>query len=398
MAAVPGRALLGALLSWAMAAATASIVTLPVVASFIIDDFDITRAEFGFLITSLTVGGAVASPYAGRIADRIGGRNAMIAVFVSAATAAVLYAVAPVFGAMFAGSAVALTGAAANPGTNKLIAEHAPVGQQGFLTGIKQTGPQIGSFLAGVLAPIGAASLGWRPTVALIALLTLAPIPLVLAFIPADVRISAAEERARPPLPPGIGWLGLIAALVGIGSSSSFLLPLFVEEGLGQGNRAGGAAAALQGAVAIFGRVAWARAAEQIRSPWLPSALIGVLAIVSVSLMVAAISFGIGWMWIGTVISAISSSSWTAVGALAVITLVGARAAGRATGLVWLGFLGGLGIGPPFYGWLVDRTGTYSWTWFSAGVVFVLLVVATVAWGRALGRNTGDNRSRRPFR
>ncbi|NNF09346.1 MAG: MFS transporter, partial [Acidimicrobiia bacterium] len=154
------------LLMWVMVAATAFTVTLPVLASALIEEFDITRTQFGLLGLA---GGAVAaagSPFAGRVTDRIGGRNGVLVVLAGSAGAAVLFAGAPVFGAMFAGAAVAaVAGAAGNPATNKLIAQQLEPGRRGMVTGLKQTGPQVGSFLSGALAPWGAATIGWRPTV-----------------------------------------------------------------------------------------------------------------------------------------------------------------------------------------------------------------------------------------
>jgi MFS family permease len=376
------RLTFGVLLAWTMVAATSSMVTLPVVATFVIDEFDISRAEFGALLAALTAGGAIASPWAGRITDRVGGRNAMVAVLSSSAAAALLLAVAPVFAAMFVATAVAMGGAAANPGTNKLIAAHTAPGRRGFLTGVKQTGPQIGSLVAGLAAPFGAAALGWRPTVALIAVFCLAPIPVVFATIPADERAVETDGKVKAQLPTAVRWLTVLALLVGLGGSSALLIPLFVEEGLGQSNRVAGLAAAVQGGVAVFGRIAWARAAERIGSPWVPTAVIALLSAVSSVAMVAAIGWGAGWMWIGAATSGVAAGAWTSAGAVAVITLVGPRAAGRATGLVWMGFLGGLGIGPPVFGWAVDRTGSYAVMWWLATGVFAALLAAAWAWGR----------------
>jgi MFS family permease len=357
-------------------------------ATFIIDDFGITRAQFGVLVTSLTAGGAIASPFAGRIVDRVGGRTAMLAVFVGAAGAVTVYALAPAFAVMFLGSAIALAVAGANPGTNKLIASYAPAGKRGLVVGIKQTGPQVGSLLAGLLAPLGAAALGWRPTIALLAVLSLLAIPVVLAVVPTDERVSRREVREQGPLPGGIRWLAVLALLLGMGNSSLLFLPLFVEEQLGQTNHVAGLAVALRAGVAIFGRIAWARAAERSESRWTPTAIIGGLSVVSAGAMLLAVAGGMGWVWVGVVIAGLASGSWTAVGVITIISLVGAQAAGRATGFVWLGFLGGLAIGPPLYGWTVDLTDSYVTMWWLVAAAFSLMALGALGWGRALGRSS----------
>jgi MFS family permease len=380
------RALLAGLLAWTMVSATASVGVLSVMATFIIEDFGITRTQFGVLVTSLTAGAAVASPIAGRIVDRVGGRNAVLAVFVGSSSAALIFATAPVFAMMFLGSALALVVAGANPGTNKLLASLAPAGRQGFVAGIKQTGPQVGSLLAGLLAPLGAATLGWRPTIALLALLSLAAVPLVLAVIPPDELVGRAAMKTQGPLPGGIRWLAVLALFLGLGNSSMLFLPLFVEEELGQANYVAGLVVALRAGVAIFGRIAWARTAERTESSWIPTAVIGALSVVSAVAMLLAARAGIGWAWIGAVIAGLASGSWTAVGVITIITMVGPGTAGRATGLVWLGFLGGLAIGPPIYGWTVDQTGSYITMWWLVAAAFALMTLGAVLWGRMLGK------------
>ena len=94
----------------------------------------------------------------------------------------------------------------------------------------------------------------------------------------------------------------------------------------------------------------------------------------------AAISWGPALLWVGVVLVAVSASSWTAIAALAVMAIAGADQAGRASGVAWLGFLAGLGVGPPLYGLTVDRTGTYAWMWVIAATAFVAGAALMAAW------------------
>jgi hypothetical protein len=56
---------------------------------------------------------------------------------------------------------------------------------------------------------------------------------------------------------------------------------------------------------------------------------------------------------------------------LAVIFLVPAASAGRASGIVLFGFLAGLGLGAPAFGWSVDTLGTYLPGWLAAVTLFI---------------------------
>ena len=80
----PRRIVFSSLLFVAMGAATFTAASIGILATFIIDDLSITRAELGVVLAVVNVAAAVLSPIAGRITDRIGGKAAIIALFVLA--------------------------------------------------------------------------------------------------------------------------------------------------------------------------------------------------------------------------------------------------------------------------------------------------------------------------
>ena len=151
------------LLFAAMGAATFTAASLGILATFIIDDLSISRAELGVDLAVVNIAAAVLSPVAGRITDRIGGKAAIVALFVIAGATFLLLGTAVGYVMLLAG---ALTGAfsqaSANPATNKLIAEDLPAGERGLITGVKPSGVQFGIFLGGVTIPSVALALGWR--------------------------------------------------------------------------------------------------------------------------------------------------------------------------------------------------------------------------------------------
>jgi cyanate permease len=69
---------------------------------------------------------------------------------------------------------------------------------------------------------------------------------------------------------------------------------------------------------------------------------------------------------------------------LAVINEAGAPT-GRASGMVLLGFLLGLGIGPPLYGATVDATGSYTAMWLLSLLAAGLSLWLVVAWRQRSG-------------
>jgi len=369
----------------AMAAATFASASLGILASFIIDDLGISRAQLGLALGVINVGGAVLSPVAGRITDRIGGKRAMIALFAASAATFLVFGFSFAYVMLIVGAvAAAFSQATANPSTNKLIAEDLPAGERGVITGIKQSGVQAGIFLGGLVVPSLALTFGWRG-----AYLFVATVPLVFAALAVWViptaEVPSAEKRTRDrgPLPPAIWWLAGYGFLLGFSGAVTYLVPLFAEETLGMSPVLGGIAAAVIAFTAVPGRILWSRYAE--RSGAFHGSL-GTMAALSVIAAVLFYGSGNGWIWLlwpAAVLIAAGSSSWNSVGMLAVMIEAGTAATGRASGIVLFGFLSGLGIAPPIFGAIIDRTGSYDAMWFLSAATSLGAGLVIVAWGRS---------------
>jgi MFS family permease len=127
-------------------------------------------------------------------------------------------------------------------------------------------------------------------------------------------------------------------------------------------------------------RIAWARHAERhhaYRSSLLVISLLAVLA----SLALLGAGAGVWWLiWVAAVLTGVGPSSWNSVGMLGLIVFTGPRAAGHASGVILFGFLIGLGIGPPLFGWMVDASGSYAGVWTLSLLSAVAGSLVMVAW------------------
>ena len=81
-------------------------------------------------------------------------------------------------------------------------------------------------------------------------------------------------------------------------------------------------------------------------------------------------------IWLAPVLNAVGTNAWNAVAMLAVIMFVTSGTAGRSSGVVMFGFLGGLAVAGPTAGAIVDRTGSYDAVWL--GVMAVSLVAGAI--------------------
>ncbi|MEA3509961.1 MAG: MFS transporter [Actinomycetota bacterium] len=379
------RTAFGSLLVIAMAVATFTPASLGILATFIIDDLSISRAELGIVLGLVNVASAVLSPVAGRITDRIGGKKALIVLFATAGATFLIFGTAVAYGMLFVGAvAGAIAQATANPATNKLIAEDVPAGRRGVITGVKQSGVQAGIFLGGLTVPTLAITLGWRG-----AYLIVAVIPLVLAAIAAWIIPAAAKTttehrtRSRVPLPRAIWWLAGFGFLMGFSGAVTFLVPLFVEEVLGLSPVVGGIAAAVIAFVAVPGRILWSRYAERSGAFRGSLGTMAVLSVAAAGLFYVSGAAAAWLLWPAAVLIAVGSSSWNSVGMVAVMVEAGVASTGRASGVVLFGFLTGLGIAPPIFGAIIDHTGSYDVMWLLSSLAAVGSVAVIAAWHRS---------------
>jgi predicted MFS family arabinose efflux permease len=365
-----------------MGASTFGLVVFAVLAVELIDEFGIDRWQVGALVTATTISGAVISPSVGTLTDRIGARRATIVTLIVSGGALVAMSVSPVFALVAVFALVGGIGQAiANPATNKLISMHVPTGARGVITGIKQSGVQAGTFLGGLLLPVITLSFDWRWAVAVFGLASLAGGLWAWASLPRDVAVEteSGSERTDQRMPPVIRSLAVYGFLLGFAGTAIFTyLPLYAEEALGYSASLAGYVVAFVGSVGVAGRIGWGRLSERRLGAMRSLQIISVLSAVSALLLVAADTAP--WVvWVAALTTGLSASSWNAVGMLAIIQAVPTRRAGRGSGVVLAGFLLGLGLGAPSFGYSVDRLETYVPGWLAIAVVFLAALTVTRA-------------------
>lgn len=383
------RAAFTALLFSAMAVATFSSPSLAVLATFVIEDLSISRTALGVVLAVVNVLAAVLSPGVGRITDRVGGKAAIVGLFGVAVATYVVFGIAVAYAMLVIGAMLAaISQAAANPSTNRLIAEALPPGERGVVTGIKQSGVQAGIFLGGLILPTLATALGWRG-----AYLTVAAVPALFAVVaavvvpPAPVSSEERRRRSRGRLPTAIWWLAAYGFLLGFSGAVMFFAPLYIVEDLGLDPRIAGVVMAAVGLISVATRILWSRYAEvtgRFRASLAVMALLSIVA--AIAFWLAGSAASAAWLlWPAAVFIALGSSSWNSVGMLAVIVEAGTDATGRASGVVLFGFLTGLGIAPPLFGAIVDQTGSYDVMWLLSALTAAAAIVPILLWRRTAG-------------
>ncbi len=367
------RTLLGAITAATMTIATFPIIVFSVLAADLIEDLDVTRAQVGLLVTATALVGALVSPYFGRVSDSVGAvRSTRYALLIGAATLG-LVAAAPSYWVLIAAAlATGIPNGWGNPSTNLLIVDNIPAGSRGVLTGIKQSGVQMGTFLGGLLLPVFADLWNWRVAVALfVSIPILAAAGLIGRRDVHQMPASVVPEQAS--LPHSVRWVALYGLLAGVATWGVFgFLPLFAEEDQLWSGQAAGSLIAMIGVVGVMARIAWPHLSERRIGHGTTLRLLALLSVGSSLLLAMAASEVVGsWSLLpAALLLALGTIAWNAVGMVAVMDFAPEGMVGRGTGLVLFGFLVGVASGAPAMGLSVDLTGSYVPGWLGAIVLF----------------------------
>lgn len=372
---------LGVVTSSTMAISTFAIIAAGVLAADLIEELDISRAQVGLLVTANGVLGALASPVFGRVTDRLGAVRSVVGALLVGSFTLTAWALSPTYQILFVAALVTgVSNAWGNPSTNALIVDNVPPGQRGVVTGVKQSGVQIGTFLGGLLLPVFAAWWGWR--VALVCFLFI-PVTGLIGMIGRrdHKRATVQADAVRGQLPMSVRWIALYGFVSGTATSAMIaFLPLFANERLDWSMAAGGSLIALTGLAGIGARVMWPRLSEKsIGHGRTLRILAGITTLAGVTLGVISLG-GLGsWaLIIAALLIGGGAIAWNAVGMLAVMDFAPPGLVGKGTGLVLFGFLFGLALGPPLMGFSVDQLGTYTAGWFAAAGL--LMVSASISF------------------
>lgn len=362
-----------------MATTTFPIIMVSVLAAPLIDEFDISRAQLGLLVTAFGLVGAAMSPVCGTLTDRFGAVRSTTLTLLAGAFTLTALALSPTY-AVLIGAAL-LSGFPngwGNPATNALVAENVAVGSRGVVTGVKQSGVQIGTFLGGLLLPVFTAWWNWRVAVLLFLAMPLGGLIGMIGRKDTERQEVSMTVLAEGRLPASINWIAAYGLISGFATSALItFLPLFAEEDQLWSETMAGTILAAVGLTGIFSRVLWSRWSERSLGHGRTLRILAWMTMTT-SILLALASVGVLPSWVlvpAAFLFGAGAIAWNAVGMLAVMELAPPHLIGKGTGVVLLGFLFGHSIGPPLMGWSVDTLGTYTPGWLATGV---LMAISTI--------------------
>lgn len=387
---IAGRWRLLAFLTAAYAAGAFGVLGVSPLSPLLLEAFNLSRFEVGLFLPAVYVGGLVVSLPAGRLADRFGARLCLLGgLALSGLLLAVLTRVSGFAGLLACLFVAGVGWSIVNPAIGRAIIELFPVRERGLAMGIKQMGLTLGGIAAALALPLLGSRHGWRAAFGACAVAAI--IPAIVGWRPLRPLARPVRDAAAPAEAETSSWwwlrkpslVLLFAAGFALGMVQSAVLgylPLFGAQALRLGAVGGGwllAAAQVGGTVARLGlgfasdhwlggqRIPWLSAtslvstAAMVAYAW-PETMSSVLALV-VAFWIGVGSFG--WVGIYLVLSA---------------EVGGRDQAGLLTGVAMGVIFGGILVGAPLFGLLLERTDSYATPWIVFGALST--AVAAALW------------------
>lgn len=395
----PSRWLLLTVLTAAYGAGAFGVLGVSPLSPFLLAAFSLTRVEVGLLLPAVYASGLLFSLPAGRMADRLGVRACLLGGLALAGAMLLLAARVRSFPGLLGSLAGAGIGwSIVNPALGKAIIDLFPPSQRGVAMGIKQMGLTVGGVASALALPPLAATLGWRGALLVGAMVVAAPVALAWRALGTLGAGDARPGGVTDPEAASAWWWARRPALLlffasglalGMGQSAVLgFLPLFATQGLGLSAVAAGALLATAQGGGALARVGLGVASDRWfagrRTTWL----------VLTAALAAATFAAFSAMGPGSGALAAAVSFWAGVGTfgwvglfLVIAAEVGGRAqAGLLTGVAMASILGGILVGPPLFGALLDATDSYPVAWSAFALLSVAAAVALGAGGRAIAR------------
>jgi len=395
------RRILSLVFLWQLAASIC-YYTVFAATPFFRDEFGLSGAQVGLVLTALSLGYATFLLPLGAMTDRFGERRMLTIGLLGLSVGSVLVAGAWSYPTLLVGTFLlgSLYGTAM-PGTNKAIFDNVPVGRQNLAVGIKQVGVTAGSGASALLVTGIAGVLFWEAGFYLAAACGVAvAVAFWLAYRGQPVGGDAEYPEFRSLL-DNTPYLSLTVAGVCLGAglfTTTGYTIIYINESVGATVAFGGLVLA---AIQVSGSVG------RVVTGWLSDVLPGdprqrIATILLIQAAASALLFvGVGFVE-GRLLAAVLfvgvgffALGFTGIYFSCLATLVPADEMGSATGGGQLALVTGALVAPPTFGYLADAVSyRASWGMLAAlslfATLFIIRVIRTEPPTRSDAASRGD--------
>ncbi|MGH7334472.1 MAG: MFS transporter [Candidatus Rokuibacteriota bacterium] len=379
----PTRWMVLSLMSLAHALGSLAALAVAPLAPFLLDGLRLSRVEIGLFLPAVYLGGVLMSLPAGALTERYGVGRPLASGLVLIALAVALTAFVRILPLLLALLVMAGFGfSILNPTTGRAIYDWFPPRECGLAMGVKQAGLTLGGIVSALLLPPIAMAFGWQAAVLLGAALSLLAALLVTSiYREAPGRVAqAVPSRPRlaelAPLVSKAGVLVVLACGLGLGvvqSSVLAYLVLYARDTFALSSVDAARLLALAHVGGAAGRLGWGVVSDRFfggrRRPGLAlNALVAALGLLVFALGGALSPFAAA---VVAFVAGLGAFGWVGLFFALMAEIGGARFAGLMTGLGVIFAWGGVLVGPPLFGALLEATDSYRIGWLGLSALAV---------------------------
>jgi MFS transporter, ACS family, aldohexuronate transporter len=345
-------------------------------APFYQDELNVSRAQIGLFFSGFYLAMTGSSFGAGWLADRFGVQKSVMQGHLFLGVCVVGASMAPSFAWVLVSFFLAGLGYSFfNPALSKGVMAWFDHDERATAMGIKQTGVPAGGVVTAMLAPQLVLILGWRGALAVLGLINF-----LFGFFFSLFWRDPLDENAAAPSPPHSAgetreplklWnflpisCGTAVYLVGQLSLITYT-PLYLKDVMGFSAYRASQALALTQAGAMFGRIGWGVVSDKLfggrrKVVLMIIGLLSVFFIAALSFMTRESSLLV--LLLILFLSGICLVGYQGVSYALIGELAGANRTGAALGMMITINAACATLGTPLFGYLVDRTGSYSIAW-----------------------------------
>lgn len=367
-----------------------SSVTMSVgfLAPFIITDLGLNKAMIGFAGGAASLGVSITVILAGRLADTRGEKAIMVTSSILTGLAIMLASQANNFPLLVL--LLLLTGSfssAPTPAGSIALSKWFPPVRLGFALGIRQTGIPLGGVLGATLLPPLAILWGWRAAMIAAGMALVMGGLICLATYQDHPRTvnKGTDGKAKAKIDWSFLrsldiWLCILVASVFIGAQYVLLtyLSLYIHEQAGFEVTNALRFVAISQVGGIVARISLGFLSDTVwkgaRKPALT--LAGILMIISTLSLLLLGRGSPGWLVaVVSLLFGMSAMGWNAIFVALVMKMGGKEQGGTVLGFYLSVMQSGILIFPPLFGYVIDLTGTYRYSWLAMSLLIVLATI-----------------------
>ena len=358
-------------------------------ATVLSEDLLVSKGKVGLIVGIYFGATGLGSILSGKITQRIGPRASIVIDMAVVATCSFSIAIIGtysvwVISSVLAGAAYGLS----NTGTNVVIGKVVSAEKRTLAMSVKTSGVPLMAALAAAIGPWSAKQWQWEHILVVNGAVAICVAISALLVLP-NLAIDSVKQAENNALPSNFYWFGIASFLLIAGSQPLYSwIVSYLEDSLDASSGFAGIVTSVACFCGVIVMICNGLFADKLGSKSRVSLLMALLFSSSIAVVLVSLgpALGISFVIIGAIIGV--STQLSAIGTMhACIVDKAPFSVSKATGITMTGYYLGALASPPLFGFVVDWTGSFAYSWI--GTV-ALLFAAVFAWQR-VGRIEPQN-------